>query len=44
MRRTGIIPIEKDPEQEGVILIRYSVDGSACCCTPYVVEECLKIN
>jgi len=44
MRRAGIVPVEKDPEQEGVILIRSSADGAACCCTPYVVEKSLMLK
>ena len=42
MLPAGIIPVEKDPEQKGNILIHLPAAGSSNCCTPYVVEKSWK--
>jgi len=42
MRETGIVPVEKDTEQEGVILIRSAEKDASCMATPYIVEKSLK--
>jgi hypothetical protein len=45
IRVMGVLPIEKDPEQEGVILIRLIDEMTCCACMPfYVVEKSLKIK
>jgi hypothetical protein len=42
-REIGIIPVEKDPEQEGVILIRSS-EVLCCIVSAFVVEKPIKIK
>jgi hypothetical protein len=43
MREMGIVPVEKDPEQEGVILIRSS-EVLCCIVSAFVVEKPIKIK
>jgi len=44
MREFGILPIEKDPEQKGVVLIRTSGAYECCNRAVYVVEIPVKIS
>jgi hypothetical protein len=45
MRAAGIVPVEKDLEQEGVILVRsVSHDNPFCHSTDYVLEQSVKIE
>jgi hypothetical protein len=44
MRATGIVPVEKDPEQEGVILVRSTSGGGNCSKTDFVIEQSVKIK
>ena len=44
MRKAGILPIEKDPEQEGVVLIRTPGYYGCCSGADYVVEIPVKIT
>jgi hypothetical protein len=45
MRMMGIVPVEKDPEQEGVILVRSAYEMTCCACTPpYIIEKSLKVK
>jgi len=44
MRATGIVPVEKDLDQDSVILIRSSAEESADCCAAYVVEKSVIIK
>lgn len=39
IRAMGIVPVEKDPEQEGVILIRTIEEMTCCACMPFYVVE-----
>jgi len=46
MRAIGIVPVEKDSEQKGVILIRSAAKDAPCCCglDSYIVEKSLKLK
>jgi len=44
MRSTGVIPVEKDPKNKGVILIRYDSDMGSYYSSSYVIEESVKIS
>ena len=44
MRSTGIIPVEKDPKQKGIILIRYDSDMGSYSSASYIIEESVKIS
>jgi hypothetical protein len=43
MRAIGILPVEKDPEQEGVILVRSAIEY---CCSEasFIIEKSLKVK
>jgi len=44
MLPAGIVPVEKDPEQEGVFYTRSPVEDTPVCCTSYVVEKTIKVK
>jgi len=46
MRAAGIVPVEKDIDHKGVILVRSAGEDVACCCgfDSYLIEKSVKVK